>query len=149
MDALTIDANLALVYNNATENCPGILGKDDVQFLVNAKTYGFYMQHLANSGNGQGVNLQGTNQGFANITYLGIPVNVCPGMPDDAVVLCQASNLFFGTNLGTDVTEAKLIPFYEYDGSDNVGVKMQFAIGVQIGIPSDIVLGTLSTILPS
>ena len=47
------------------------------------------------------------------------------------------------------MTEAKLIPFYEYDGSDNVGISMRMAIGVQIGVASDIVLGTTAAILPA
>ncbi len=137
------------VYANGNANCPGIMGKADTQFLVNQKTFGLYMQALGESGLLQGVNLQGANQSFGSLVYLGVPVNVCPGMPDDAIILCQSSNLFFGTNLGTDMTEAKLIPFYEYDGSDNVGISMRMAIGVQIGVASDIVLGTTAAILPS
>tara|TARA_R110000744_G_scaffold106225_4_gene202462 strand:+ start:931 stop:1947 length:1017 start_codon:yes stop_codon:yes gene_type:complete len=137
------------VYANGNANCPGIMGKADTQFLVNQKTFGLYMQALGESGLLQGVNLQGTNQSMASLVYLGVPVNVCPGMPDNAIILCQKSNLFFGTNLGTDMTEAKLIPFYEYDGSDNVGISMRMAIGVQIGVASNIVLGTTAAILPS
>ena len=137
------------VYANGNANCPGIMGKADTQFLVNQKTFGLYMQALGESGLLQGVNLQGANQSFGSLVYLGVPVNVCPGMPDDAIILCQSSNLFFGTNLGTDMTEAKLIPFYEYDGSDNVGISMRMAIGVQIGVASDIVLGTTAAILPA
>ena len=142
-------AEFGKVYANGNTNCPGIMGKADTQFLVNQKTFGLYMQALGESGLGQGVNLQGTNQGFNSLMYLGIPVNVCPGMPDNAIILCQKSNLFFGTNLGTDMTEAKLIPFYEYDGSDNVGISMRMAVGVQIGVASDIVLGTTAAILPA
>ena len=137
------------VYANGNANCPGIMGKADTQFLVNQKTFGLYTQALGESGLLQGVNLQGTNQTMASLVYLGVKVNVCPGMPDNAIILCQASNLFYGTNLGTDTNEAKLIPFYNYDGSDNVGISMRFAIGVQIGVASDIVLGTTALILPS
>lgn len=147
--ALNVVAGFGLVYANGNTNCPGIIGKADTQFLVNQKTFGLYMQALGESGLLQGVNLQGANQTFTSLVYLGIPVNVCPGMPDDAIILCQKSNLFFGTNLGTDMTEAKLIPFYEYDGSDNVGISMRMAVGVQIGVASDIVLGTTAAILPA
>lgn len=142
-------AGFASAYDTAAAGCPGILAKDDTQFLVNAKTWGMFMQALANAGSNQGVNMQGANQGFTSLVYLGIPVNLAPGMPNDCIVLCQSSNLFFGTNLGTDVTEAKLIPFYEYDGSDNVGVKMQFAVGVQCGIPDNVVVATTTAILPA
>ncbi len=144
-----VNADLGLVYDKAVAQCSGILGKSDTQFLVNAKTYGHYMMHLANSGSGQGVNMQGSNQSFADITFLGIPVNVCTGMPDDCIILCQASNLFFGTNLGTDTTEAKMIPFYEYDGSDNVGISMRFQVGVQVGVPENVVVGAKTAVLPA
>ena len=147
--ASNVISGLGLVYANANENCSGILGKADTQILVNQKTFGFYAQALGEAGSAQGVRMEGTNQGFNTLQYLGIPINVCPGMPDDAIIMCQSSNLFYGTNLGTDTNEAKLIPFYNYDGSDNVGVSMRFAIGVQIGVASDIVLGTTAAILPA
>ena len=147
--AANVVAGLGLVYAKANANCSGILGKADTQILVNQKTFGFYAQALGEAGSAQGVRMEGTNQGFNTLQYLGIPVNVCPGMPDDAIIMCQASNLFYGTNLGTDTNEAKLIPFYNYDGSDNVGISMRFAIGVQIGVASDIVLGTTEAILPA
>ena len=147
--AANVVAGLGLVYANANANCSGILGKADTQILVNQKTWGFYAQALGEAGSAQGVRMEGTNQGFTTLQYLGIPINVCPGMPNNAIVLCQSSNLFFGTNLGTDTTEAKLIPFYEYDGSDNVGISMRFAVGVQVGVASDIVLGTTAAILPA
>jgi len=144
-----IDDGLNSAYATAVAGCPGILQKDDCKFFVNQKTYGLYMQFLALSGNGQGVGMLSLNQDFNALQYLGIPVVACPGMPDDAIVLAQSSNLFFGTNLGTDVTEAKLIPFYEYDGSDNVGVAMRFAVGVQVGIPDDVVVASTAAILPA
>jgi len=142
-------AGLGLVYSKMLSAKPGLLGSQDLQILVNAKTYGLYAQALAESGNSQGVRNEGANQAFSSLQYLGVPVNMAFGMPDDAIVLCQASNLFFGTNLGTDTTDAKLIPFYEYDGSDNVGVSMRFACGVQVGVLSDVVLGTTAAILPA
>ena len=149
ISAANVIAGLGLVYAKANAECPNVLGKPDTQILVNQKTAGFYMQALGSVGTNQGVNLQSTNQGFAALQYLGVVINVCPGMPDNAIVLCQKSNLFFGTNLGADTNEVKLIPFYEYDGSDNVGISMKFATGVQIGIASDIVLGTTAAILPA
>ena len=51
----------ALVYDNAVAKVPGILSKPDVCFYVSLKTYGLYMQELAASGNGQGINSLGSN----------------------------------------------------------------------------------------
>ena len=57
------------------------------------------------------------------------------------IVASYPENLVFGTNLATDWTEAKLIPTYQYDGSDHVRVTMNFAIGVQTAVATDGVIG--------
>jgi hypothetical protein len=124
-----------------TAGCPGILNKPDLAFYVNLKTYGLYIQQLAGSGNGQGINSLGSNQAITGATYLGIPINVCPGMPNDCIVLTYRDNLVYGTNLATDWNECRLIPTYKYDGSDNVRVVMNFAIGVQTAVAGDGVVG--------
>ena len=139
LDALNIVKNFELAYNQANSDCPGILHADDIQFLVSAQTYGFYAQHLATAG-GSGYIQQVTNQGFDTLTYLGIPVRVARGMFDGAIVLSRASNLVVGTNLGTDLTEASLIPAYQYDGSDNVLCTMRFGLGMQSAVVEDAVV---------
>ena len=62
-------------------------------------------------------------------------------MPNDGIVLTYKENLVYGTNLATDWTEARVIPTYQYDGSDNVRIVMNFAIGVQTGVATDGVVG--------
>ena len=131
------------VYNTLVANSPGVLSKPDVAFYCNLKTYGMYMQHLAGAGaltNG-GYNNEMTNQSFTTVSYLGLPINVCPGMPDDCIVLTYKDNLVFGTNLATDYTEARIIPTYQYDGSDNVRIVMNFAMGMQVAMTTDGVVG--------
>ena len=134
----------AACYDKAVAQCPGILSKSDIGFYVNNKTYGLYIQQLAGQGaftSHQGINNLGPDQSFQAVTYLGIPIYVCPGIFDDAIVLTYRENMVFGTNLATDWTEARLIPTYEYDGSDNVRVVMNFAVGVQTGVAADGVVG--------
>jgi len=134
----------AACYDKAVAQCPGILSKPDIAFYVNNKTYGLYIQQLAGQGaftSHQGINNLGPDQSFQAVTYLGIPIYVCPGIFDDAIVLTYRENLVFGTNLATDWTEARLIPTYEYDGSDNVRVVMNFAVGVQTAVAADGVVG--------
>ena len=133
------------VYDSAVANVSGILSKPGVGFYCNHKTYGFYIQQLAGMGaftSHQGINNLGPDQAFESATYLGYPIYVCPGMPDDAIVMTYRDNLVFGTNLATDWTEARLIPTYEYDGSDNVRVVMNFAIGVQCAVAADGIVGS-------
>jgi hypothetical protein len=137
-------AQFGACYDKAVAQCPGILTKPDLAFYVNQKTYGLYIQQLAGSAtfaNHQGVNNQGTNQALIGATYLGIPIHVCPGIFDDAIVLTYKENLVYGTNLATDWTECRLVPTYQYDGSDNVRIVMNFAIGVQTAVATDGVVG--------
>jgi len=46
-----------------------------------------------------------------------------------------------GTNAYTGNEAAALIPVYQYDGSDNVKATMNFAVGVNVAVPTDGVVG--------
>jgi hypothetical protein len=105
------------------------------------------MQALGQSGSNQGVNMQGVNQAFASLQYLGIPIHVCPGMFDDAIILTYEDNLVVGSNLNTDYTNATYIDAWKYDGSDNVKIVMKFGLGMQVGIPGDCVVGALTAVI--
>ena len=135
-----------VVYENALANCPAVLNKTDVAYYCSPKTAGAYMLGLAISGAHQGVNMQSTDQAFDTLQYLGIPIHVCPGMPDNALVLTYESNLVVGSNLNTDYTTAQYIDAWQYDGSDNVKIAMRFGLGMQVGIPSDVVVGAFEAI---
>ena len=54
-------------------------------------------------------------------------------MFDDAIVLAQSENLVVGSNLMTDFSSVQYIPVFQYDGSDNVRVVMQFGLGTVAG----------------
>ena len=131
----------ALVYDKAVAEVPAILNKPDVAFYVSVKTYGLYMQEMAAAGQGQGINQLGGNQNLTGMTFLGIPIYVCPGTFDDSIVLTYTSNMVYGTNLATDTTEAQIIPTYNYLGNDAVRIIMNFAVGVQTGVKTDGVVG--------
>ena len=68
-------------------------------------------------------------------------------MYDNAIILAQTENLVVGSNLMTDLTSVNYIPVYQYDGSDNVRIVMQFGLGMQVGIGEDIVVGLPTGIL--
>ena len=141
--ASDILTDLASVYDAAASDISGILTKPGVGFYMNNKTYGFYIQALAAAGSNQGqVSGAGFNLNGDNMTYFGFPIYRCPGMMNDTILFTYPENLVFGTNLATDWTEARLIPTYEYDGSDNVRVTMNFAVGVQTAVASDGVYGS-------
>ena len=62
-------------------------------------------------------------------------------MFDDVIVLAQTENLVVGSNLMTDFSSVQYIPVYQYDGSDNVRVVMQFGLGTVAGIAADAIVG--------
>ena len=134
---------MAEVYDKVASDVSGILTKPGAGFYMNNKTYGFYIQALANAGSNQGqVSGAGFNLDGDNMTYFGFPIYRCPGMFNDVILFTYPENLVFGTNVGTDWTEARMIPTYQYDGSDNVRITMQFAVGVQTAVATDGVYGS-------
>lgn len=148
-------AQFNLVYTKMAETTPAVLTKPDTAFFVSPKTYALYCQQLAGLGAvdsndaavGQGINNQATAQGFAGLGFMGIPIHVSGGMPDNCIVMAQEANLYVGSNLRTDYTNAAIIPAYQYDGSDNIKVVMQFGLGTQAGRLTEIVVGALTSIL--
>ena len=131
------------VYDTAASNISGMLTKPGCGFYMNNKTYGLYIQALASAGSNQGqISGLGFDAKSDTATYFGYPIYRCPGMFNDTILFTYPENLVFGTNLATDWTEARLIPTYEYDGSDNVRVVMNFAVGVQTAVATDGVYGS-------
>lgn len=156
--AANVINSFGLVHSAAANANPAVLVKSDLAFYVGPKTFALYQQALATAGGaalasgdsvGQGYNNQITNQNLGQLTFLGVPIYRCPGQPADSIVLAAVSNLFVGSNLRTDYTQASYIPLYQYDGSDNVAVTMRFGLGTQVGTPGDVFVGTTSAILPS
>tara|TARA_B100001094_G_scaffold7119_1_gene6370 strand:- start:11766 stop:12779 length:1014 start_codon:yes stop_codon:yes gene_type:complete len=128
------------VFKKTAETVPGIMSKPGFGFYVGNQIYSLYLSGLAQAG-GNGMGNMVTNQAINMPTYLGYPVYLCPGMPSKCIVATYKDNLIFGSNLATDYTEAQLIPTYQYDGSDNVRIGMKFAVGVQVGVATDGVVG--------
>ena len=119
--ASDILTDMASVYDKAASDISGILTKPGVGFYMNNKTYGFYIQALAAAGSNQGqISGLGFDAKADTATYFGYPIYRCPGMFNDVILFTYPDNLVFEPNLATDCTEARLIPTYEYDESDNV-----------------------------
>lgn len=137
------------VYAKMAETTPAALTKPDIAFYVSPKTYAHYCQQLAGLGSavanttGQGINNQATAQSFLNVGFMGIPIHVTGGVFDDAIVMTQESNLYVGSNLQTDYTQARYIDAWQYDGSDNVKISMRFGLGTQSGRAVEAVVGAV------
>tara|TARA_R100001443_G_scaffold100577_1_gene108075 strand:+ start:12011 stop:12994 length:984 start_codon:yes stop_codon:yes gene_type:complete len=131
--------DLAAVYDKVVASVQGILSKPGFGFYMNHKTYALYAQKLSSATTFQSLGAAGD---FNSLTYMGFPIYVCPGMFNDTIVATYPENLVVGTNLATDWTEARVIPTYQYDGSDNVRIVMNFAMGVQTAVGTDGVFAT-------
>ena len=127
--------------NNVFEQAsatPGILLQPGAGFYLSYEAYAFFQQALAAQNTGPGY-----NQDLSGANYLGYPVYPTAGIPNtvDIIAFTYPSNIVVATNAYTGNESASLIPVYQYDGSDNVKVTMDFAIGVQVAVPGDGVVG--------
>ena len=113
-----------------------VLAKPDFALYVSPKTAFLYQQHLGSEGFS---NDYQANEKPSNI--YGYPIYACPGMPDNQIVATYESNLVFGSNIQTNLTEVRTIDMSPIDGSDNVRFIMRYAAGVQVGVGADIYWG--------
>ena len=159
--AANILSNMDTVFAAASAT-PGILAKPGCGFYVSYEAYAFFLQAMAGlgaaiaqsydstsdattitRGNGQGYENRGYNQNLNGASYLGYPVYPTAGIPNtaDVIAFTYPDNIVVGTNAYTGNEQAALIPVYQYDGSDNVKVSMDFSVGTQVAVPADGVVG--------
>jgi hypothetical protein len=144
-------SNIITLLGNVVDAIPSaVYGKEDLTIYVPTVAYQAYVRALGGFGasglGAAGVNNQGSlwyNNGNA-LAFEGIKVQLAPGMPTDHIVAGEASNLYFGTGLVSDLNEVKVLDMADLDGSQNVRVIMRFTAGVQYGIGADLTLLTLA-----
>lgn len=80
-----------------------------------------------------------TNGPIVQPNFMGMyEIAVCPGMPDNAMVFAQRSNLWFGTNLLNDWNNVSVLDMTERDLSENVRFSAKFFAAVQYGFSTEI-----------
>ena len=77
--------------------------------------------------------------GVTEANFEGTKLILASGMSADKMVAARKSNLFFATDLASDMAEVKVIDMTENDGSDNVRLVMKWNAGVGYANGSDIV----------
>ena len=77
--------------------------------------------------------------GVTEANFEGTKLILAPGMGANKMVAARKSNLFFATDLASDMAEVKVIDMTENDGSDNVRLVMKWNAGVGYATGSDIV----------
>jgi hypothetical protein len=136
-----IIANLQTLTADMAANVPAILGKEDTHIYMNSKTYALYVSAVSTLGYVNAYNMNGDYEPV----FEGYKIAVCPGMPDNQLVAAQKSNLFWGTDLvsdlGTDGTgpSIKILDMADLDGSDNLRCVARYSGAVQTGVGADIV----------
>jgi len=118
--------------------------KDDLYLYVSQSIARSYIRALGGYGT-SGLGANGTNamgtQWYNNgsLTFDGIKIFVADGLASTKAIATQKSNLYFGTNLLSDLAEVQVIDLSPMDGSQNVRIVMRMTAGVQYGFASDIV----------
>lgn len=111
-----------------------VYGKEDLAIYMGTAAFRFYIAAQASLGY-----LNQYHAGVTEANFEGIKLIWCPGMGADKMVAARKSNLFFATDLVSDMTEVKLIDQTAIDGSDNVHLVMKYNAGVGYATSGDIV----------
>jgi len=134
-DATNIIANLQA----CTAAIPtAVYTKEDLYIYMSPKSYRLYISAISTLGY---VNAYSMNRDY-DAVFEGIKIAVCTGMSNDVLVAAEKSNLFFGTDLLSDIDgpSIRLMDMSTLDGSDNIRVVAKYSGGVQVGIGADVVL---------
>jgi len=110
-----------------TTQCPPVLRGDTTAIIYMSRaSKSLYYSALAAT-----YNLPYLAEGMAD-KYAGHTV-VCPGgFPNDTLLISRVENLYVGTNLLTDLTEAAVLDLIGVTGDDVTRVIMKFAFGTQV-----------------
>lgn len=103
-----------------------IAGDPDANIYMSRKTANLYYQALANT-----YNLPFLNDGLV-ARYAGYNIIAPAGFPDDTAVLSKKDNMYFGTNVLTDMIEARILDLTAVTGDAVTRVALLFDAGTQI-----------------
>ena len=129
LTASTILAKLTLLTSNSPNE---ILGNyEKTKIFMSRASYALYFNALSDT-----YNLPFLAEG-APKNYLGYEIIIPAGFPDDTLLMTQIENLYFGTDLLTDLTSATFLNMLGQTGEDSTRGIMQFSAGTQVvSVPS-------------
>jgi len=131
LNASNIVAQLGRVRDAITD---ANYGKEDLAIFVGTAAMKYYVSAQAALGY-----LDQFHAGVTEANFEGTKLVLAPGMGADKMIAARKSNLFFATDLVSDMAEVKVIDMTENDGSDNVRLVMKYNAGVGYANGSDIV----------
>ena len=115
--------NLAALVADAPDS---IAGDPDSNIYISRKSANLYYQALAVT-----YNLPFLNDGLV-ARYAGYNIITPAGFPDDTAVLSKKDNMYFGTNVLTDMIEARILDLTAVTGDAVTRVALLFDAGCQI-----------------
>lgn len=113
--------------NSLTAGAPSeIAGDPDTKIFMSRKSAQLYYEALAAT-----YNLPFLNDGLV-ARYKGYDIITPAGFPDDTLVIAKKENMYFGTNVLTDMIEARMLDLTAVTGDAVTRVVMLFDAGCQI-----------------
>ena len=103
-----------------------IAGDPDANIYLSRKSANLYYQALSDT-----YQLPFLNDGLV-ARYAGYNIIAPAGFPDDSAILSKRDNLYFGTNVLTDMTEARILDLTAVTGDAVTRVALLFDAGTQI-----------------
>jgi len=116
-----------------------VYGKEDLTLYVSRNIMKAYVRALAAQGGGYENRVNMWYDMNTPLTFDGIPLFLANGLSDNTAALAQKSNLYFGTNLVSDMNEIRVIDTSETLGDQNARFVARFSYGIQYGVPAEIV----------
>lgn len=125
--ATGVDTGIATQLAALVADLPAaLLGDPDTKIFMSRKSFQLYYQFLAANSNNPVLATE-----MAKF-YLGYEIITPAGFPDDTLVGSRIDNMYFGTNVLTDHTEARFIDLRNTTGADQTRIVMLFDGGTQI-----------------
>ena len=109
-------------------------GQEDLGIYIGTAAMKFYISAQAALGYQDQFHV-----GVSEANFEGTKLILAPGMSANKMIAARSTNLFFATDLASDMAEVKVIDMTENDGSDNVRLVMKWNAGVGFATGSDIV----------
>lgn len=132
LSASNIVAELNKVYNAIPAT---IKDSGDLVIYIGTAAAGFYRQALA-AASSEVYYLQN----YADLTFLGVPIVVAPGMPANKMVAGEKSNFLLLTDLMSDFSDVMILPQRNVTGSPVVRFVADMKFGVNYIYGAEVVL---------
>ena len=110
-------------------------GQEDLGIYIGTAAMKFYISAQATLGYQDQFHV-----GVSEANFEGTKLILAPGMSANKMIAARKTNLFFATDLASDMAEVRVLDMTENDGSDNVRLVMKWNAGVGFATGSDVVL---------